>query len=52
MQFTGKYFDPHMGFQYENVSYHNARPFSSGPNLLQSLIVCSVSIEVIVSDGS
>jgi hypothetical protein len=52
MRFTGKYLDPHMRFQYENVSYDNARPLSSGPNLHQRFIVCCVSIELVASDGS
>ena len=52
MQFTGKYLDPHMRFQYENMSYHNARPISSGPNLHQRFVVCCVSVELPVGDWS
>ena len=51
MQFTGKYLAQHMRFQYENVSYNNARLISSGPNLHQRFVVCCVSIELIASDG-
>jgi len=52
MQFTGKYLDPNMRFQYEIVSYHNTRPISSGPNLHQRFVVCCLSIERVVSDES
>ena len=52
MQFTGKYLDQHMGFQYENMSYHNIRLISSGPKLHQSFVVCCVSIEIVASDES
>ena len=52
MQFTGKYLDPRKRFQYENVSHHNARPISSGPNLHKRCVLCCVSIEEVVSDGS
>jgi len=46
MLFTGKYLDPHMRLQYENVSYNNARSISSGPNFHQRFViqVCCVSI--------
>jgi len=52
MQITGKYLVPHMRFQYENVSYHKARPISTGPKLHQRFVLCRVSLEVVVSDGS
>lgn len=42
----------HMLFQYENVSYHNARPISSGPKLHQRCVLCRVSVEVPVGNGS
>ena len=52
MQFTGKYLDPNMRFQYENVSFLNAWPISSGPNLHQVFVLCCLSIERAVSDES
>ena len=52
MQSTGKYLDPHMIFHYENVSTHNARPISSGPNLHKGFVVCCISVDVPVGDWS
>ena len=52
MQFTEKYLGPCKRYQYENVSYNIARPISSGPNLHKRCVLCCVSIEEVVSDGS